>query len=307
MKAFIEEIGNSLNFPRKDLIEKDIILHRLLSYLSDDRFFRENFLFKGGTCLIKSYLDYYRFSEDIDFTWKNQSVFKEMSQKQIRKYLSNVIDQIGESLEKTGLDFISDKSNRDYIELTGGNKTATFKLWYDSEILKYKTFVKIQINFVEKILFPTVRRELHSLLHKNKFQDIKTVFPDEYREYSRGILLSAYDIKEILSEKIRAILTRRGSKARDFVDVYMIHKKYNLDIHDVQPQTIDKTRFILRMYKRYRENIMEKIDLIENKSMFEWGREKELLLQELDENDFYEFIDEFNDTLKNLAKTFSQK
>jgi predicted nucleotidyltransferase component of viral defense system len=32
----------------------------------------KNFLFKGGTCLMKNYLGYFRFSEDVDFAWKDQ-------------------------------------------------------------------------------------------------------------------------------------------------------------------------------------------------------------------------------------------
>ena len=307
MKAFIEIIGNSLNFARKDLIEKDILLHGLLLHLSEDDFFGERFLFKGGTCLIKSYLDYYRFSEDIDFTWKYQDIFREMSQKQVRRYLSNVIDRLGKTFENIGMDFVCDKSNRGYIELTGGNKTATFKLWYDSEIIKYKTFVKIQINFVERVLFPPAKRRLYSLLCKNELPDIKKIFPDEYEAYCKNITFVTYDIKEILCEKIRAILTRKGSKARDFVDIYMICSKYDLDVQDFEVQIIDKTRFILKMYKRYRENLIDKAKLIENGTLFEWGDEDDLLLQELDKNDFYRFLDGFNEELKSISSHLLQK
>ena len=49
MKAFIEEVGNILNIPQTDLIEKDIILHNILLSLSENDFFRDNLLFKGGT------------------------------------------------------------------------------------------------------------------------------------------------------------------------------------------------------------------------------------------------------------------
>lgn len=97
---FVNEAGKILNIKRRDLIEKDLILHQILSDLSNDNFFSANFLFKGGTCLIKAYFGYLRFSEDIDFTWKDQSVFNGMSQKAIRAYLSKVIDKIGEVFEK---------------------------------------------------------------------------------------------------------------------------------------------------------------------------------------------------------------
>ena len=81
---FVNEVARVLKIGRRDLIEKDLILHQILTDLSQDNFFSDNFLFKGGTCLIKCYFGYVRFSEDIDFTWKDQSAFNEMSRKKIR-------------------------------------------------------------------------------------------------------------------------------------------------------------------------------------------------------------------------------
>ena len=65
---FVNEVSRILDIKRKDMIEKDLTLHQILFDLSGDRFFAESVLFKGGTCLIKSYFGYLRFSEDIDFT-----------------------------------------------------------------------------------------------------------------------------------------------------------------------------------------------------------------------------------------------
>ncbi len=90
---FVNGLSQRLNIQRRDLIEKDVILHQLLLDLSEDEFFSANFVFKGGTCLIKCYFGYKRFSEDIDFTWKNQSVFQGVSQRQIRRRLSDTIDR----------------------------------------------------------------------------------------------------------------------------------------------------------------------------------------------------------------------
>jgi predicted nucleotidyltransferase component of viral defense system len=293
LKAFIEEIGRIMEFPRLDLMEKDMMLHNILSALSKDEFFSTNFLFKGGTCLIKSYLGYFRFSEDIDFTWQNQETFDGMSQSRIRKYLSGQIDKTGKVFENLGKDqgfeFVIDKSNERYVELGGSNKTATFKLWYDSEILNYPSFIKVQFNFVELLKYPEVENELHSLISNLSSDELKKFFPKEYGKYPSKINFKTYDIREILCEKVRAILTRMGIKARDFVDVYLIGKKVNEDISKYKPQIIEKTRFTLDMYKKYKE------DLINSKELFKWGREKELLLKELDEMEFSRFVDEFSD------------
>lgn len=153
-KDFVTKVNMIHKIERPEMIEKDLIIHQMLGDLSKTKFFSENFIFKGGTCLIKNYLGYYRFSEDIDFTWKNQKIFKDKSQKQIRRYLSEVIDGIGEIFEKIsskrGLLFKCEKDNKKFVELGGGNKFCTFKIWYKSEMLNFETFIKVQINFVEK-------------------------------------------------------------------------------------------------------------------------------------------------------------
>jgi predicted nucleotidyltransferase component of viral defense system len=93
-KDFVNEVARIQKIKRATLIEKDLILHQLLIDLSQKKFFHDNFAFKGFTCLAKCYLDYFRFSKDIDFTWKNQGVFEGKSQKEIRRCLSAVIDSV---------------------------------------------------------------------------------------------------------------------------------------------------------------------------------------------------------------------
>ena len=69
-----------------------------------------------------------------------------------------VIDNIGQMFEDTaktrGLDFKCLKDNRDYVEFTGSDKICTFKMWYQSEMLSRKIFLKVQMNFVEKLCYP---------------------------------------------------------------------------------------------------------------------------------------------------------
>ncbi len=148
---FINEVSKRTGVKRIDLIEKDILLHELLVDLSQSPF-ADKLLFKGGTCLIKGYIGYFRFSEDIDFTWLDQSVFEGLSQKQLRSHLSGRIDDVGKLFEeisaRRGLDFRCVKSDRNYVELGGSNKICTFKLWYESETLRRRSFIKVQVNFV---------------------------------------------------------------------------------------------------------------------------------------------------------------
>lgn len=210
---FVNEVARVLKIGRRDLIEKDVILHQMLADLSQDGFFSKNFVFKGGTCLIKCYFGYVRFSEDIDFTWKDQSVFNGKSQGKIRDFLSGIIDKTGGAFEqvakKRGLDFKCVKSNKDYVELGGSDKTCTFKIWYDSDVLKRRTFVKVQINFVEQLFFSVKEGKLSGLLAGGD-QELEALFPEETIEYGKKIPFAVYDIREILCEKVR-----RSSRGRE--------------------------------------------------------------------------------------------
>ncbi len=301
---FINEVAKVLNIKRRDLIEKDLILHQILTDLSKDKFFAPNFLFKGGTCLIKCYFGYLRFSEDIDFTWKEQSAFSGKSQKKIREQLSKVIDKTGSVFEsitkKRGFEFKCDKSNADYVELGGSDKTCTLKIWYDSEILKRRTFLKVQINFVETMCFAPKKEELSGLL-TGKHEGLETLFPEETAEYAGKIRFGVYDIREILCEKVRALLTREGTKARDFLDVYLICKRQGIRVEDMEKCIVRKMDFALKLYDKYRTNLKEKIGLLNSGKLFDWGAERELLLSEIDGEDFYKFLGTFEAFLKKIV------
>ena len=306
MKPFIEEIGNILKISRTDLIEKDIILHRLLLELSRDRQFRSNYLFKGGTCLIKFYLGYFRFSEGLDFSWKDQNYFNDLSSKKLRKSLSETIDDVGDRFEEIsrdiGLDFKCDKSDRTYVELGGSGRMGTFKFWYPSEILKQQSFLKIQINFVEKLIFQPRTVKLTSLVKISDPQDLPLLFPDEFRDYSSEIKIGAYDIREILCEKVRAILTRRGIKARDFVDLYLLSKQHKLDIKKFKQDIVDKMSFSLDLYEKYRQNFEEKKSIIDSDDFFNWGAEKDLILIQLNDKEFYTYIKQLQNIFKSIVQ-----
>ncbi|MHB8602324.1 MAG: nucleotidyl transferase AbiEii/AbiGii toxin family protein [Nitrosotalea sp.] len=300
---FIERISSDLKILRKDMIEKDLLLHRILLDLSKDKFFSKNFIFKGGTCLAKHYLGYFRFSEDIDFTWKDQSKFNKKSGKEIGRSLSKVIDDTGKIFEeiavKRGLDFKCIKSNKNYVELGGSNKICTFKIWYDSVILKKKTFVKVQINFVENMCLNPRKGILRSLMTE-KNEELKVLFA-EYLEYSATIPFEMYDVKEILSEKIRALLTRKGIKARDFLDIFFISRNLGIKPKEVEKCAIAKINYTLERFEKYKENFKEKKKLLSSGKIFEWGAEKDLLLVDLDDKEFNDFIDEFTKYLKDLV------
>lgn len=300
-KEFVDYLSDKLDIKRKELIEKDIILQSLLNEIESEDYFKNNFAFKGGTCLIKCYLGYYRFSEDMDFTWINQKEFEKKSQQEIRRLISKKIDKIMSIFEKSAnkldLDFKTQKGNKKYVEFGGGNKFATFKFWYKSIVLDIESFIKIQINFVELFKFPFVKLHVKNIVEGIDVKELKFLFP----EFDlKKIRIKAYNIREILIEKIRAILTRRGIKARDFIDVFIIIKNKNINIKNLKEKILAKTRFMLR-YEKYIQNLkelqLEKLVVVE---------EEKLLLKPL-EKGFDDFVKDFTVFLDKLAEELIKK
>ena len=69
MKELVDYLSGRVGIANKPMLEKDIFLHRILLRLMKNKLFNEGFAFKGGTCITKCYIGYYRFSEDLDFTY----------------------------------------------------------------------------------------------------------------------------------------------------------------------------------------------------------------------------------------------
>jgi len=302
-RDFVDTLGRECGIARQELLEKDLIIHLLLLDLSKSQFTNANLLFKGGTCLIKHYLGYFRFSEDIDFTWRDQGIFVGQSASQIRNMLSSAVDHIGETLEtaasKRDFDFRWSKGEERYVELRGGGKICTFKVWYHSEVLDTNAFVKVTINFLEKICFTPLSGDLKGI-YIDEGSQVYDLFP-EYRDYSRIIAFSIYDLREILCEKVRAILTRRGVKARDFVDIFLIKEKHGIEPKNLTASLIEKTNFSLRLYEKYRQNLDAKRSALQSGDLFEWGSEKDLLLTAIDERQLYEFVGQFQKYLRDIS------
>ena len=307
MKDFIDELSRLLKYEYRELIEVDLILHKIFSTLSQNKYFCNNFLLKGGTCLIKNYLDYYRFSEDIDLTWKNQDIFKEKSNREKNESKSDIINKIGKIIkdicDKLNLDFINDKSNGRYYHFSG-DFMVNLKLYYKSEILNTERFLKIEIGLVEWLKFQPEIGRLKSLIVEN--EELSFLFPEEYNSYSKEITIPIYNIIEILCEKVRAILTRKISKGRDFIDIYFILDKFNFNIQDFKAQIIEKTLFTLKS-ERFKKNLIDKLDFIKSGNLFSWGDEKRLLLKKIDDNRFNTFLKQFNDFLNTLTVEILEK
>jgi predicted nucleotidyltransferase component of viral defense system len=55
------------------IIEKDYVLGWILAGIFNHNVLKDRWIFKGGTCLKKCYFETYRFSEDLDFTLRDEA------------------------------------------------------------------------------------------------------------------------------------------------------------------------------------------------------------------------------------------
>lgn len=285
LKEFIAFLKNKTAIKSEELLEKDFYISALLQKIGTGEY-----AFKGGTCLSKVYLDYYRISEDIDFTFIEQDLFDGKSTKQIKKICSEKITLFGKLLESIAkdydFDFKLEKSNRRYVELGSNNKLATFKMWYRSVFTDSESFIKVQITFLEIIKYPIMEKAILPIIDAGTFLETERRYFSDYVSSYKPLKRTVYDLREIASEKVRALLTRKGVKARDIVDLYFIEKKHKIHIGALKDKCIEKVNFAIKGYDKYKKAFVAR-------SSFEKGILLEdvshLMLIELDRKDFDTF------------------
>ena len=84
---------------REDIIEKDYVIGWLLWGIGTDPEISHKWIFKGGTCLKKCYIETYRFSEDLDFTVLPDGPIKI---DELTPIWDRILERIG---EESGIDF----------------------------------------------------------------------------------------------------------------------------------------------------------------------------------------------------------
>jgi len=217
-----EEIGRlsaKTKFSSK-LLEKDYHLTRILHKISEQKI--KNLVFKGGTCLNKCYLGFYRLSEDLDFIY-NEDV-KSLSKPQIKRILDELRRKLFEILN--ALEFRTNKelgngwkmlTSIDEPRITGLEIITN----YDSLIDNSIQAIKIDVSFREKLRKPTKMRIIrHEFIDALGGQILK-----------KDVEIEVINLAENFAEKFRALLLRKNIAIRDIYDIYFILKKGILKIN----------------------------------------------------------------------------
>ena len=193
----------------RSLIERDYYCSLILQYL-----FQQDspLVFKGGTCLGKVYVSFYRLSEDLDFvipvTAETTRVQRRAEMGQVKAAFENIQSII------PGVD-ISER-------LTGHNNSRQYigYLSYRSVVIDKLERIKVEIGLREPLLQPSEKRAA-STLAVNPFnrQPLISVFS-----------ISAMSLKEMYAEKLRAAMTKREPAIRDFFDLFYAVREGLLNI-----------------------------------------------------------------------------
>ncbi|MEK6927042.1 MAG: nucleotidyl transferase AbiEii/AbiGii toxin family protein [Nanoarchaeota archaeon] len=210
LREEINRISNESGFAPR-LIEKDYHLTNILHKISERKI--ENLVFKGGTCLNKCYLGFYRLSEDLDFVF-NQDV-KKFAKPQIRRILDNLRRIIFELLSQCGLE-VNKELGKGWKMLTSVKEPKIIGLEivsrYTSLLDESMQNIKIEISFRNKLVDSTQDRPIY-----HEFIDAlgKPILKEDVK-------IESIDLRENFAEKFRALVTRKNIAIRDIFDIYFI-------------------------------------------------------------------------------------
>lgn len=194
-----------------ELIEKDYFCSLLLSYLYADE---SSLTFRGGTCLSKVYGEFYRLSEDLDFTVSVPFDAPRSLRRKIIEPIKKVFARISNALPVFSLS----------QNLVGRNNSTQYvaQVQYRSSIKPTSPPIKIEIGLREELL-TAPRKGLVKTLLFDPFLRNPAV-----PEFS----VLCLSLNEAYGEKIRAALTRRELAIRDYYDIDYAVRKMGLDLSE---------------------------------------------------------------------------
>lgn len=184
LKARLQEYSQKRKV-KWEIIEQDYVLSWALKGFFQIPVLKNNLVFKGGTALKKMYFGDYRFSQDLDFSVKNEG--KNLAQLdefigQACLRATEAIQSLGENVELRSEPYLEKKPHPE------GQKAFLIEArlpWHRD----FHTKVYAEFSFQEIILMkPQKRNIIHG--YGETFEEFVYVYP----------------LEEIVAEKIRALL-----------------------------------------------------------------------------------------------------
>ncbi len=233
VRRFAESVAAARHLP-VSLVEKDVWLTYLLREiysLPESKFLA----FKGGTCLVKAYYGYYRFSEDIDLTWTGGKIRE-------RDFRKRVIHKV---MEELSLRWYRDEKVKTGIAGTQSGRVMNyFFLAPATRPIK----LKVTVAFNEKLEFPLHSIKLKTALPVEEQREAAALYGSVAEDYFAPSVAWCYSLEEIACEKIRAILTRKQhvTRSRDIVDLNKISEDLG-GLDKAAPPKVVKAKLVLAL------------------------------------------------------------
>jgi predicted nucleotidyltransferase component of viral defense system len=186
------------------IVEKDYVLGWILVGIYGHEELAESWIFKGGTCRKKCYFETYRFSEDLDFTLRDE---EHLDEEFLRQVFEEVISWV---TEQSGLDISPDQITFDIYDNPRGRPNCQGKIGYRGPVSPTSggwPKIKLDLTADERLVLPFVRRE---------------VFHPYSDRPEGGIWANCYAYEEAFGEKLRALGER--TRPRDLYDVVNLYR-----------------------------------------------------------------------------------
>ena len=200
------------------VVEKDYVLGWMLAGIYAHEELAERWLFKGGTCLKKCYFETYRFSEDLDFTLRDNSHIEE-------KFLKRVFSEIGQWIyDETGIEVPAGKQEFEIFQNPRGNLSCQGKISYRGPVSSTHALPRIKLDLTadELVVLPPAKTQIF-----HPYSDAP----------AEGIEVLSYDYVEAFAEKFRALAER--TRPRDLYDVVNLYRN-----EEARPEPIQFRRVL---------------------------------------------------------------
>lgn len=199
-KREILEAASALSL-QPGVVEKDYVLGWLLAGIHSHPELVDSWVFKGGTCLKKCFFETYRFSEDLDFTLRDEAHLEDGF---LRRVLGEVIAWVA---DESGLVMPVDQLSFDIHTNPRGRLSCQGKIGYRGPVSPTSNAggwpkIKLDLTADERLVLPATRRE---------------VFHPYTDRPEGGLWINSYSYEEAFGEKIRALGER--TRPRDLYDV----------------------------------------------------------------------------------------
>lgn len=180
------------------LVEKDYFCSVLLQYFAEAN---GSLIFKGGTCLAKVLVDFYRLSEDLDFVVPMAVNSTRAERSRQAAPLKTTVDLLPQKLPVFRLD----------KPLTGANNSTQYlaAVEYKSLVTGQRDTIKLEIGLREPLLLPKFDGSARTIL----------LNPSSGESLVEQLDLRSISRLEAFAEKFRAALSRREVAIRDFYDL----------------------------------------------------------------------------------------